>query len=111
MLPIQLYLLTKSRLKTGHFLPGEELINPQRMPGHPEERKIRVHKDCTLGQALRDIKFYFILLGSCVPPLVVTGLFFHQEAIFQANAWPITLAAVGFGMYAFSKAGAIRLSS
>lgn len=104
MLPVQLYLLTKSRLRMGQFLPGEELINPQRMPGHPEERKIRVHEDFTLGQVLRDIKFYLILLASCLPGLVVTGLFFHQEALFHANGWPITQAAAGIGMYAFSKA-------
>lgn len=104
MLPIQLYLISKSKLKKGHFLPGEELINPQRLPGQPNNRRIREHKDYKLKQVLKDFKFYLILTASSVPPLVVTGLFFHQSTLFSSNQWPIALAATGLSMYAISKA-------
>lgn len=103
MLPVQWFLLHKARLEHGHFLPGEELVNPQRMPGE-EPRQVHVVKDATLGEALKDVKFYLLLLSSCVPPLIVTGLFFHQERLFTENGWPIGLAATGFGFYAFCKA-------
>jgi MFS family permease len=104
MLPIQLFLLTKSHIKWGHFLPGEESINPQRMPGQPEKRHIPPARNFTLGEALRDLKFYLLLFAGSAPPLVVTGLFFHQQTLFETNGWPIGLAAAGFAMYAAVKA-------
>jgi len=103
MLPVQWFLLRKARLEHGHFLPGEELVNPQRMPGE-EPHQAHIVKDATLGEALKDVKFYLLLISSCIPPLIVTGLFFHQERLFTENGWPMTLAASGFGFYAFCKA-------
>jgi len=104
MLPLQLFLLSKANIKHGEFLPGELNVNPQRLRGFPEERKIRSHKDFTLAEALKDIKFYIILLASCLPPMVVTGLFFHQETLFHSNGWAISLAASGIVVYAVCKA-------
>lgn len=110
MLPIQWTLLTKAKLKRGHFLPGEEAINPQRMPGQPEERHIRPHKDFALGEVLHDLKFYLLLFAGCVPPMVVTGLFYHQITLFNANGWPVTLAVGGFALYAvFKAAGSVGI--
>jgi len=104
MLPLQLYLLGKSNIRPGHFLSGEASINPQRLPGHPEERKFKPQKDKPLGEALHDIKFYLILASSCIPPMVVTGLFFHQKSLFDSNHWMISLAATGLVFYAIAKA-------
>ncbi|VAX37068.1 hypothetical protein MNBD_UNCLBAC01-1592, partial [hydrothermal vent metagenome] len=104
MLPLQLYLLKKSNIKYGEFFPGEIDINPQHLRGNPEERKIRPHKNCTLAEVIKDRKFYFLLAASCLPPMVVTGLFFHQGSLFESNQWPISLAATGIFTYALFKA-------
>jgi len=104
MLPLQLFLLKRSHIQHGEFFPGEIDVNPQHLRGNPEQRKIRPHKDFTLKEVLRDPKFYLILLASALPPMVVTGLFFHQGSLFAANHWPIHLAATGIFTYAVCKA-------
>jgi len=104
MLPLQLYLLKKANIQHGEFYPGEIEINPQRMRGNPEQRKIRPHRDFTLNEVVRDGKFYLILTAACLPPMVVTGLFFHQGSLFESNEWTISLAASGFVTYAVCKA-------
>ncbi len=104
MLPLQLYLLHKANIKHGEFLPGEVGVNPQKLRGHPEERKIRHVKDMTLEQAIKDPKFYLILASAALPPMIVTGLFYHQSHLFEANGWAITLAASGLLVYAIAKA-------
>tara|TARA_A100001015_G_C14677743_1_gene589455 strand:+ start:114 stop:680 length:567 start_codon:yes stop_codon:yes gene_type:complete len=53
---------------------------------------------------IRDKSFYPILLASAVPPLVVSGLFFHQQALFDAHQWSIELATIGLTCYAVIKA-------
>ena len=105
MLPLQLFLLRKANVTThGTFIPEETAISPQRPRGHPEERKIHPVRHCTLQEALRDGKFYLLLAASCLPPMVVTGLFFHQGSLFAANHWPLSLAAGGLLVYAVVKA-------
>ncbi len=104
MLPVQLYLLKKANIKHGEFLPGEIDVNPQHLRGNPEQRKIRPHKDFTLKEVMKDFKFYLILASSALPPMVVTGLFFHQGSLFEANQWSLQLAATGIFTYAVCKA-------
>jgi len=104
MLPIQLYLLKRADIHVGEFLPGEVGVNPQSLRGHPERRQIRTQKDFTLGEVLKDLKFYLILAAACLPPMVVTGLFFHQASLFEANQWAMTLVAGGLMIYAVCKA-------
>jgi len=104
MLPIQLYLLKHANIHKGEFRPGEAAINPQRLPGNPDKRIIRPRRDYALKEILKDSKFYLILLASCLPPMVVTGLFFHQITLFEANHWAIAFAAQGLAVYAVCKA-------
>lgn len=104
MLPLQLFLVSRSRIQHGQFQSGEIDVNPQHLRGQPEKRHIRAHKDIPLGQALKDIKFYLILAAACLPPMVVTGLFYHQVSLFESNQWPLGLAVTGFAIYAFFKA-------
>ncbi|MBZ0308280.1 MAG: MFS transporter, partial [Anaerolineae bacterium] len=104
MLPIQLYLLNRSHVVHGEFQLGETDINPQHLRGNPEQRKIRRHKDIPLNGVVRDFKFYLLIISSCLPPMVVTGLFFHQNTLFDANNWNIGMAAGGLLLYAICKA-------
>lgn len=100
-LPIQSTLLNRSNLKEGEFLPGEKLSEEE----HNKYRsKMNLEKDYTLKDVLRDVRFYLILIASCVPPVVMTALLFHQGSVFSGNNWPISLAATGLGIYAFFKA-------
>jgi MFS family permease len=104
MLPLQLFLLRRANIKQGHFLPGEIDVNPQHLRGNPEQRNPHSYKNFRAGEALKDIKFYLILAASCLPPMVVTGLFFHQESLFARNDWAISYAASGLMVYAVVKA-------
>jgi len=104
MLPIQLALLKKTNIRHGKILPGEFEVNPQRLRGNPENRLIRPHKDFTLKEALADTKFYLLLISSCLPPMVVTGLLFHQQTLFLTHQWQMQLAVTGLTVYAIIKA-------
>lgn len=104
MLPLQLFLLKKSNVNHGEFQPGELDINPQQLPGETHPQTTHSQRDYTLKEVLKDFKFYLIMLASCLPPMVVTGLFFYQETLFTANHWNIAFAATGLTVYAVSKA-------
>ena len=104
MLPLQLWLISKAKITEGQFLPGESELNPQLLPGTGGNRRIRQHEDWILSRCLKDIKFYLLLAASCIPPMIMTGLLFHQAALFKYHQWPIVLAATGLAVYAVSKA-------
>ncbi|MBL8012268.1 MAG: MFS transporter [Candidatus Omnitrophica bacterium] len=104
MLPLQWWLIHKAKIKEGHFLPGESELLPQLLPGTGSRRKLKTRKDWTLGQCIKDVKFYILITASCVPPMVMTALLFHQAALFKSHHWPIVLAPTGLAVYAISKA-------
>lgn len=104
MLPLQWWLIRKAKIKEGQFLPGESELIPQLLPGTGGHRKIRKHEDWMLSQCLKDAKFYILIAASCVPPMVMTALLFHQAALFKYHQWPIVLAPTGLAVYALSKA-------
>ncbi|MCA9408764.1 MAG: MFS transporter [Candidatus Omnitrophica bacterium] len=100
MLPIQIYLLNKAQVKHDEFLEGETT------PLHTSQQTIKQQKihHFTVKDIVKDIRFYILLLASCLPPMVLTGLFFHQQTLFNANQWNIELAASGILAYAIAKA-------
>lgn len=104
MLPLQFYLLHHARLKKGHFFPGEILIQAQRLPGMTQDTNAANTRSLKLAAVLKDPFFYPILLASAMPPLVVSGLFFHQESLFQAQLWSLKWATLGLSFYAVIKA-------
>ena len=104
MLPLQVWLISKANIKEGQFLPGESELNPQLLPGAGGHRRIRPHENWTLGRCLKDVKFYLLIAASCIPPMIMTGLLFHQATLFLHHQWPITLAATGLAVYAVAKA-------
>lgn len=104
MLPLQLLLLKHAKLVHGQFLSSEMAVNSLQSSNMSERHVVASTSDKTLKEALKDIKFYLILIASCLPPMVVTGLFFHQQNLYLNNGWAIELAASGFAAYAVSKA-------
>ncbi len=103
MLPVQLFLISKSPKKQAGFLPGEKLESGT-STGRTTPGLTTTDYDFSLSEALRDIKFYLIIIASCVPPVVMTGLLFHQTSVFQGNYWPVTMAGSGLTVYAVCKA-------
>ncbi|RAP32664.1 hypothetical protein DID77_04290 [Candidatus Marinamargulisbacteria bacterium SCGC AG-439-L15] len=104
MVPIQFYLIHKAKIQKAVFYPEEIIVQAQRLRGTPETRVLHASKDYTLKAVLKDPIFYCCLLASAVPPVVMTGLFFHQNSLFLENQWPISLAATGLSLYALFKA-------
>ena len=104
MLPIQLWLLNKSTIVHGEFQPGETIVNPQRLYENTEKHHWPTGPDTPLKEAMRDFRFYLIIMATCLPPMVVTGLFFHQETLYLSNQWSFSLIATGFTIYAIAKA-------
>ncbi len=103
MWPCQHFLLSKTTYKEGEYLPGESIGNVDK------EAKSR---DKTLSHVMRDYKFYLIVLASFVPPVIMTGLFFHQITLFKIHAWPVTSLAFGITIYAIAKMfGSLSLSA
>ncbi len=54
----------------------------------------------TRSQVLRDRGFYMLLPAALITPFVVTAILFHQAAIAEARAWPLSLVAGAFSGYA-----------
>jgi len=107
MFPIQWLLIVRSKLKKGEFLEGEWVVQPQRLAGMDlDGEHISTHKltHYRLKDVLKDPYFFILVLASCVPPLLMTGILFHQETIYAMHNWPIVLAAAGLGAYAVCKA-------
>jgi MFS family permease len=98
MLPLQHYLLDRALKKRTGSLPEDEEYTVE------DSYLDRNAKDFTLAEALRDYRFYLIIIASCIPPVAMTGLLFHQHVIFANNSWPIIYAATGLSVYAFAKA-------
>jgi MFS family permease len=104
MLPLQLFLIKKEDIHSGEFLEGETSTNPQQLPSLTLKPRARTPMDVPLGKVILDPNFYLIICASCIPPMIVTGLFFHQSALFSYHHWPIGLAATGLTIYAICKA-------
>ncbi|MBT5855126.1 MFS transporter [bacterium] len=97
MYPLLRYLLSNAQINTPHILPDEAT------PNTPSTTTKAIHQ-YRLKDALRDPAFYLILIASSIPPVVMTGILFHQKAIFDWHNWPIHWAAIGLATYAGTKA-------
>ena len=111
MLPIQLFLIRQTNYRLGTLLPEERTptdfcdLDTVSKKTHPNESP-----HATLGNALRDPSFYIVVIVSCLPPTIMTGLFFYQNLIFEAKGWAISLAATAMCAYAIMKAvGAVAI--
>jgi MFS family permease len=94
MLPVQ-YLLLNKALDEGET-EDEMAVS--------ETVVLEEENSLTLREALKEVRFYLIILASCIPPVVMTALLYHQHAIFVMHGWPILFAATGLTIYAITKA-------
>ena len=104
MYPVLSLLVHKANLKKGHLLPGEAVIQPERLSGIQEEPSVQGVVHYSLKQVIKDPLLYLVLAASCFPPLLMTGLLFHQETLFRLHQWPIAMIPAGLGIYALFKA-------
>ena len=102
MLPLQFILIKRSKFKKGQYFEGEMSIQPQLLPGG--RTPDRAGDPLTVSQVIKTPTFYLVTIANCVPPLLMTGLFFHQEVMFNTNGWPLSSVAVGILIYAGCKA-------
>ena len=104
MIPVQRYLIHYSKLDKKGFIDGEDhdsdKMNSYRATLYTKSNEISY----TLKSCLKDYRFYLALLSSTVPPVVMTGIFFHQASLFSEHGWLMDLAASGLASYAIFKA-------
>ena len=103
MLPLQFILIKRAKLKKGVYYQGEMVVQPQTLPSAQTDL---ASSDVSLNvrQVLNTATFYLVTVANCVPPLLMTGLFFHQEPMFNSNNWPLSHIALGVMIYAVGKA-------
>ncbi len=108
MLPLEWYCIKKNKLEKGVYLEEEMSVQAQTlnlqdpiMPHDPEGISLKV--------ALKKPVFYATLVASCVPPLIMTGIFFHQETLFKIHHWPLSLMATAIMTSAICKASGAML--
>ena len=104
MLPLQWFLLSKTSYKEGEFLEGEETESDIHRGYDDEGYHLPV------SGVAKDYKIYVLILASCVPPVIMTGLFFHQDKLLSLHGWAASWIGVGLMIYAVAKAvGSIAL--
>jgi MFS family permease len=100
MVPLQLFVLSKSHYNDGEFLEGE----------YSDSYFQSKEKNISLTQAVRQPQFFLLIIASCIPPIIMTGLFFHQDKLFEVHHWPQEWLGIGITCYAVAKAlGSILL--
>ncbi len=67
-------------------------------------------RDATLGQVLRDDRFWLSMPALLAPSFISTGLVFHQVYIAATKGWPMTLMAGSFSLYALGSVGSVMLA-
>ncbi|WIG97911.1 MFS transporter [Myxococcus sp. SDU36] len=78
----------------GAVPPGSEAGS-----GHPLHVAERSY---TLGQALRERRFWGLLASSAVSPLLLTAVVFHQVALFESQGWERAMVPVAFMAFALA---------
>lgn len=106
LLPLQWLLLSKSRIKKGSYLDGEIVVQPERLAGYHYDEEVSKtgQRQYRFKEVVRDYKFYLAIVASCIPPLLMTGLLFHQNYLFAFHGWDLKYAVSGIAFYALCKA-------
>jgi MFS family permease len=93
VLPILFYLAKKSGFNKKSTFKDEVTTNENKT----------LTKDFTFSETINDSNCYFLIIASCIPPVLMTGLLFHQSTIFVLNSWPLSLIPIGYVFYAIFK--------
>lgn len=97
MIPAQWTLLKRSGFRENEFLEGELDYHDAYVP------KATLTHMC-LTEIVTSFHFYVLITALCIPPVLMTGLLFHQESIFAIHDWSMTVVASGLAFYALCKA-------
>ena len=57
----------------------------------------------SLAEVIRDKTFYWVIVASCLPPMIMTAILYHQYSLFEFHSWPIEWIPFALGAYAISK--------
>lgn len=77
---------------------------------HVRQRAVQSATGSTRREVLKDRRFYLILPVILASPFIITGMFFHQVALAEAQSWPLSLLASAFVAYALTQTGTSLLS-
>lgn len=55
-------------------------------------------------EVIRDVRFWLAIPAILAPPMLITGLFFHQAFWAEARQWPLTWVASSMTLYAITHA-------
>lgn len=65
--------------------------------------RMRVSREASLREVLRDSRFYLILPAILAPSFITTGMFFHQRHLADVKDWSLELLASAFVIFAISQ--------
>jgi len=97
--PTVFFLLRKS----PHERAYKQYAKPDRLE---KEVSASLHdvKDWSVGEMIRDPRFFLLLLPVLIPPGFLTALFFHQGSIADWKGWNIQVIASAFIAFALTRA-------
>jgi len=93
VLPVLLFFAKRSGFNLKRYFEDE----------YCDEKVIEKHRDYSFREALGDPSYYLLILASCIPPLLMTGLLFHQDTIFSINSWSLAIIPLGYSVHAVFK--------
>ncbi|MFT5207391.1 MAG: MFS family permease [Candidatus Omnitrophota bacterium] len=97
-LPLVIWLLSSFDAKTlSRPLHDIEGLANNSLSQSNVEREVHSY---TLSEVFKDWRFYTLVLPAFIPPLYVTGLFFHQASLIEQKGWSLETMALGFVVYA-----------
>ncbi|TQV79233.1 MFS transporter [Denitrobaculum tricleocarpae] len=84
--------------------PHRNVTEPDN-PGSSSKRAARKSsgREASLGEVLRDSRFYLILPAILAPSFITTGMFFHQRHLADVKGWSLELLASAFVIFAISQ--------
>lgn len=94
---------------TIYLLKNDPHVNAQKLIEKEIERNAAVLgknpvNDWTVPQVLQDFRFYLLLFSLMIPPMFLTGLFFHQIHLAAWKHWGVSTISAGFVGYGLCRA-------
>jgi MFS family permease len=98
-IPLALWLLS------GGLIKRYEGLNQIEGTANDSDSSLKDNqKSWTVKEMLRDWRFYTLILPGLLPPGLLTGLFFHQNAFMKWKGWDETVFATALVAFAVARA-------
>lgn len=91
LLPLAIYALLRDHRRRHQAYLQARADNSQ---------EAKQDSDQTVGQVLRDWRFYLAMTALAGPSFLITGIFFHQVHLVAEKGWDLSIFASGVAIYA-----------